>query len=74
VQDTRGDLDEHLAYGLGIIDWPRVLKRALATGFRGPFVIEFPEAQSPERIGQFLSDLKSHAAAADALAQTAAGF
>jgi sugar phosphate isomerase/epimerase len=65
VQDTRGDLDEHLGYGMGIIDWPRALRRALATGFRGPFVIEFPEFHGLERIDRFLSDLRAHAAAAD---------
>ncbi len=66
VQDTRGDLDEHLGYGMGVIDWPHALRRALATGFRGPFIIEFPEFHG-DCIEKFLRDLRAQAAAADAL-------
>lgn len=73
VQDTRGDLDEHLGYGMGVIDWPYALRRALATGFRGPFVIEFPEFHGLEHIDKFLHDLRAHAAAADALCGRAQG-
>ena len=68
VHDTRGDLDEHLGYGMGVIDWPHALQRVLATGFRGPFVIEFPEFHGSERMQRFLDDLRTWAAAADAVA------
>ncbi len=74
VQDTRGDLDEHIGYGMGVVDWPHVLKRTLATGFRGPFVIEFPEFHGADRIERFLSDLRALAAAANASPPPAAGL
>jgi sugar phosphate isomerase/epimerase len=62
VQDTRGDLDEHLAYGMGVIDWKKALASTLATGFRGPFVIEFPEFHGPDKIARFVNDLRMLAA------------
>lgn len=66
VQDTRGDLDEHLPYGMGKVDWPHALTRTLATGFRGPFVIEFPEFHGTDKFKAFLNDIHSLAATADA--------
>ncbi len=67
VHDTRGDVDEHLGYGMGIIDWPHALKRVLSRGFRGPFIVEFPEFQGLERIQRFLLDIRNLSAEADAV-------
>ena len=67
VQDTRGDLDEHLGYGMGVIDWKQALGRTLATGFRGPFVIEFPQFHGADKTEHFLDNLRALAAAADAM-------
>lgn len=64
VQDTRGDLDEHLGYGMGTVDWRRALRETLETGFRGPFVIEYGEFHGPEVTERFLRDLRTLAAAA----------
>lgn len=58
VQDTRGDLDEHLGYGMGIIDWERALQKTFETGFRGPFVIQFEEFHGPEPTERLLGDLR----------------
>jgi len=65
VQDTRGELDEHLGYGMGSVDWDTALYATLRTGFRGPFVIEYPESHGPEVTGRFLSDLRRLANAAE---------
>ncbi|HUV38861.1 MAG TPA: sugar phosphate isomerase/epimerase family protein [Planctomycetota bacterium] len=63
VQDTRGDLDEHLGYGMGTVDWERALAQTLATGFRGPFVIEFPEFHGREPVERLVADLRRLAGA-----------
>ena len=62
VHDNRGDLDEHLGYGMGTIDWEWAITKTLATGFRGPFVIEYPECYGADKITSFLSDLRTWAA------------
>jgi sugar phosphate isomerase/epimerase len=62
VQDTRGDLDEHLGYGMGVIDWKKALASTLATGFRGPFIIEFPEFHGADKVARFIDDLRMLAA------------
>jgi len=66
VQDTRGDLDEHLGYGMGVIDWQRALTATLETGFRGPFVVEYPSFHGPDKTERFLHDLRSLAKIVDA--------
>ncbi len=43
IADNLGEHDDHLAWRDGTVPWESVLRRTLATGFRGPFVIEFPE-------------------------------
>jgi len=44
IADNMGEHDEHLPFGEGTVDWQDVLWQTLKTGFRGPFVIEFPES------------------------------
>ena len=58
VQDTRGEVDEHLGYGMGAVDWTAALSATLRTGFRGPFVIEYPESHGVEVTERFLGDLR----------------
>jgi len=53
IADNHGEHDEHLAAGDGTIDWPSVLARTLQLGFRGPFVLEFPELNDPARFARF---------------------
>ncbi len=53
IADNHGEHDEHLAAGEGTIDWPSVLSRTLQSGFRGPFVLEFPELNDPARFARF---------------------
>jgi sugar phosphate isomerase/epimerase len=48
LADNHGEHDDHLAPGEGTIDWPVLLRAIAATGFRGPYVLEFPEARGPE--------------------------
>jgi sugar phosphate isomerase/epimerase len=43
IQDTDGVKDQHAGVGFGTIDWPRAIRDTLATGFRGPFTVEYPE-------------------------------
>ena len=65
VQDTRGDLDEHLGYGMGVIDWKQALTGTLDAGFRGPFVVEYPYFHGPDKIERFLHDLRALTKIAD---------
>lgn len=58
IADNLGENDDHLAPEDGTIDWPDVLGQTLATGFRGPFTIEFPEQGDPERFARFVQLLK----------------
>lgn len=66
VQDTRGDLDEHLGYGMGIIDWEQALRKTIEAGFRGPFVVEYPEFHGVDKTERFLRDLKTYAGITEA--------
>jgi sugar phosphate isomerase/epimerase len=67
IHDNRGDIDEHLGYGMGTIDWTRSLRALLSTGFRGPFVIEYPEMHGADKTARFLADLRTHCISCDAL-------
>ena len=60
VHDNRGEADEHLGYGMGVIDWGHVLRRTLRTGFRGPFIIEYPESHGLDKTERFLQDLRTY--------------
>jgi sugar phosphate isomerase/epimerase len=40
AHDNRGDGDEHLAPGAGLIDWNRVLTELDQTGFHGGIILE----------------------------------
>jgi sugar phosphate isomerase/epimerase len=48
IADNHGEHDDHLAPGEGTIDWPVLLRAIAATGFRGPYVLEFPKSRGPE--------------------------
>jgi sugar phosphate isomerase/epimerase len=48
IADNHSEHDDHLAPGEGTIDWPSLLPAIAATGFRGPYVLEFPETRGPE--------------------------
>jgi len=48
IADNDGADDQHIGAGLGTIDWPRAFADTLATGFRGPFTIEYPERFADE--------------------------
>ena len=54
IADNYGEHDDHVGFGEGTVDWPAALTETLATGFRGPFVIEFPEHAGIERFGEFM--------------------
>jgi sugar phosphate isomerase/epimerase len=43
IADNMGEHDDHLAFGDGTVDWPRVLELTAKSDFNGPYVIEFPE-------------------------------
>lgn len=59
IADNLGENDDHLGPDDGTIDWLDVLGRTLATGFTGPFIIEFPEQDDPGRFQRFLKILQS---------------
>lgn len=61
IADNLGENDDHLGPDDGTIDWPQTLRQTLATGFRGPFIIEFPEKGDPSRFSRFLDMLKTAA-------------
>jgi len=54
VADNMGEHDDHLAFGEGTVGWEAVIGATLATGFRGPYVIEFPEGPEPGRFAAFV--------------------
>ncbi|MBC8231869.1 TIM barrel protein [bacterium] len=58
IADNMGEHDEHLAFGEGTVDWQHVLWATLKTGFRGPYVIEFPELHGIEFFTKFLQTIK----------------
>ncbi|MBM4083955.1 MAG: sugar phosphate isomerase/epimerase [Planctomycetes bacterium] len=43
IQDNDGVKDQHIGVGFGTIDWPKAIRETLATGFRGPFTVEYLE-------------------------------
>ena len=43
IADNLGEHDDHLAFEEGTVDWAKEIAHTLSVGFRGPFVIEFPE-------------------------------
>ena len=57
VHDNQGEADDHLGFGMGKIDWTRVLRETFKTGFRGPFVVEYPEFHGRDKTERFLTDL-----------------
>lgn len=59
IADNLGEHDDHLGPEEGTIDWPQVLALTLRTGFRGPFVIEFPEKNDPGRFSRFFDVLNA---------------
>jgi sugar phosphate isomerase/epimerase len=54
IADNEGVDDNHLAPGEGTVDWPVSLAQTLNTGFRGPFILEYPENDEPARFHRFL--------------------
>lgn len=62
IADNLGEHDDHLAPEDGTVNWPEVLRLTLRPGFRGPFVIEFPEQSDPGRFARFLQVLETAAA------------
>lgn len=61
IADNLGEHDDHLAPEDGTVDWPRVLRQTVATGFAGPYIIEFPEKGDPGRFARFIDVLKNAA-------------
>jgi sugar phosphate isomerase/epimerase len=57
IADNMGEHDEHLAFGQGTVDWERVLAETLNTGFRGPYVIEFPESHGVGYFHKFVQTI-----------------
>lgn len=57
IADNLGEHDDHLAFGQGTVDWDQALTKTLKTGFRGPYVIEFPEAHGVGYFHQFVGFL-----------------
>jgi len=60
INDNKGEADEHLGYGMGVIDWGEALRETLRAGFRGPFVIEYPEFHGLDKTERFLQDLRDY--------------
>ncbi len=58
IADNMGEHDNHLAFGEGTVDWQNALSATLKTGFRGPYVIEFPESRGIEYFHQFVQTIK----------------
>jgi sugar phosphate isomerase/epimerase len=59
VADNHGEHDEHLAPGEGAIDWSTVLRAIAGTGFRGPYVLEFPETRGPEYYAEIAARVRA---------------
>lgn len=63
IADNMGEHDDHLAPEDGTVDWPETLRLTMATGFRGPYIIEFPEKGDVGRFERFLKVLEAAGAA-----------
>jgi len=59
INDNMGTADDHLAFGMGKLDWSRALRETFKTPFRGPFVIEYPEFHGRDKTARFLTDLEA---------------
>jgi sugar phosphate isomerase/epimerase len=59
IADNLGEHDDHLAPEDGTVDWPEVLGLTIAAGFRGPFIIEFPERDDVGRFTRFMRVLEA---------------
>ncbi len=58
LADNLGEHDDHLSYGQGTVPWNEVLQETAELGFKGPYVVEFPEKQGPEHIDRCVAHLK----------------
>lgn len=62
IADNHGLVDEHLPYGEGTVDWKEVLTATVATGFAGPYIIEFGHydegGECVEKFRKFAADLR----------------
>jgi len=58
IADNMGEHDDHLAFGCGTVDWKQELAKTLKTGFRGPYVIEFPELHGMEYFHKFVQTIR----------------
>ena len=46
ISDNRGKEDDHLLPGMGIIDWPRIMREIGNTDFKGPLMLEVERSSS----------------------------
>ena len=57
ITDNMGEHDDHVGFEEGTVDWDETLTAMLARGFRGPYVIEYPEEGDPGRFSRFVERL-----------------
>ena len=57
LTDNHGEHDDHLGFAEGTLNWNETLAAMLASGFRGPYVIEYPEQGDPSRFRRLTARL-----------------
>ncbi len=58
IADNFGEKDEHLPFGEGSIDWESALLKTFSSGFRGPFIAEYPaNAHTVSRLSRGLREI-----------------
>lgn len=66
LADNFGEEDTHLPFGEGSVDWSAALEQTLNTGFRGPFIVEYPAtAETVSRFRDFLQKILRQGAGRD---------
>ncbi len=64
LTDNHGEHDDHLGFEEGTLNWDETLAAMLESGFRGPYVIEYPEQGDSSRFARLVARLRELAAAA----------
>ena len=58
LADNMGEHDDHLSYGEGNFDWDAAFRQTADVGYRGPFIVEFPEKRGREHIDRCVEHIR----------------
>ena len=58
LADNHGKRDEHLAVGMGLINWNKVIGNLVNKNFNGPYILEYSDKYLPDTIDKVKRLLK----------------